>query len=182
VSLKRRLVHLAVISIAMWFLWRGEKAQKAPDSVVVMPPAAVDVDAGLALKNPAALPAAQVVRVVDGDTIHVRYDGSNERLRYYGVNTPEVDRACYEGATERNRVLSGTQVRLLFDGRGRDSYGRLLAYVYTDDGRLIDAALVQEGWGRAWKKDGRFRNELVALEKAARKNKTGCLWEKGGTR
>ena len=33
--------------------------------------------------------AAPVVRVVDGDTIVVRLDGREQRVRYIGVNTPE---------------------------------------------------------------------------------------------
>ena len=32
---------------------------------------------------------AQVLRVVDGDTIRVRLDGRTERVRYIGVDTPE---------------------------------------------------------------------------------------------
>jgi micrococcal nuclease len=31
---------------------------------------------------------AQVLRVVDGDTIRVRLDGRTERVRYIGVDTP----------------------------------------------------------------------------------------------
>ena len=42
------------------------------------------------LAQPAALTEGLVVRVVDGDTIHVRLGDRLEKVRYIGVNTPEV--------------------------------------------------------------------------------------------
>src|SRR5262245_3168723 len=79
-----------------------------------------------------------VVSTVDGDTIHVRVDGHEEKVRFIGMDTPEVGwyggTAECDGATAgvytRQRLL-GRTVRLRFDTRLRDVYGRLLAYVYV---------------------------------------------------
>ncbi|MBI4395667.1 MAG: thermonuclease family protein [Elusimicrobia bacterium] len=131
---------------------------------------------GLYCADVSRLPPAAVVEVVDGDTLRIQWKGKEEFLRYYGINTPERDRPCYDEATKRNRALAGREVRLAFDERQRDRYGRLLAYVFTEDGRSIDAQLVMEGWARAWRKDGRFRLDLERLEREARAAKTGCLW------
>ena len=57
-----------------------------------------------------------------------------------------------------------------------DRYGRLLAYVYTEDAESIAEKLVQEGLGWAWSLDGQHRELLVELEDEARKGKSGCLW------
>ena len=99
---------------------------------------------------------AQVVRVVDGDTIRVRLDGHTERVRYIGVDTPESVKPgtpvqCFaERAAAANRALvAGRRVRLVGDAEARDRYGRLLAYVYREpDGAFVNAALVRDGYAR----------------------------------
>jgi micrococcal nuclease len=131
---------------------------------------------GLFCAAPERLPKAALLQVVDGDTAEILWEDKPTFLRYYGVNTPERGHPCYETATARNRVLSGAAVRLAFEERERDRYGRLLAYVFTEDGRSVDAQLVAEGFGKAWRRDGRFRDRLAALEDGARKTRTGCLW------
>ncbi|MCD5382415.1 MAG: thermonuclease family protein [Candidatus Pacebacteria bacterium] len=96
--------------------------------------------------------AAWVVRVADGDTIVVRINGREERVRYIGIDTPEHAREhhqeeCYaHEATEANkRVVAGKHVTLIRDSEDRDTYDRLLRYVYVDD-LFVNAYLVQEGY------------------------------------
>jgi micrococcal nuclease len=108
--------------------------------------------------EPAATPAlgiALVLRVIDGDTIVVRMGGRVERVRYIGVDTPETrhgdSRAeCFAArAADANRALVvGRRVRLAGDRRRRDRYGRLLAYVFDDRGRSVNALLVRDGYAR----------------------------------
>jgi micrococcal nuclease len=127
--------------------------------------------------DPRLLQAAEVVDVIDGDTIDVRIDGREERVRYYGIDTPERGDRCYREATDRNEVLAGARVLLLPDARERDRSGRLLRYVFAEDGASIDARLIAEGLALAWRDDGAHRDELVALEERARAAEVGCLWE-----
>ena len=117
-----------------------------------------------------------VTRVVDGDTLDVRAAETPLRVRLYGVNTPERGQPCFDEATARLTTLAAGRVYLVPDARARDQYGRELRYVFTSDGRSIDAALVSEGLARAWRDDGSRRDALVALEDAARASGTGCLW------
>jgi micrococcal nuclease len=99
--------------------------------------------------------AVTVTGVVDGDTIRVRLDGRDQKVRLIGVNTPEVDwyggRAeCYgsEAALYARHRLLGRSVRLGFDTRRLDPYGRVLAYVYV--GReLFNLTLVRNGYAEA---------------------------------
>ena len=82
--------------------------------------------------------ARRVVRVVDGDTIHVRVGGRDERVRYIGIDTPESVKPgtpvqCFAEARQRvqqARWWPASAVRLVRDAEARDRYGRLLAYVY----------------------------------------------------
>lgn len=131
---------------------------------------------GLFCAQPEILPKVPILRIIDGDTAVVLWDDEPTHLRYYGVNTTERGEPCYQEGTERNRALSGGAVRLAFDERPRDAHGRLLAYVFTEEGLSVDAQLVAEGIGKAWKRDGLLRDRIVALEDQARTSKTGCLW------
>jgi endonuclease YncB( thermonuclease family) len=133
---------------------------------------------GVFASDVSRLPRAEVLRAVDGDTLKISWNGKTESLRYFGVNTPESGRPCYDGATERNRALAGKAVFLAFDERHRDKYGRLLAYAFTESGLSIDAQLAAEGWGRAWRRSGRFRDQILDLENEAKSRREGCLWEK----
>ena len=82
-------------------------------------------------------PEIPVSRIVDGDT----FVSPAGRVRLFGVDTPERGQRCSREATERLRQLAGTTVRVEDGPRDIDRYGRLLYYVYTEDGTSIDAAL-----------------------------------------
>src|SRR5688500_10014002 len=81
-----------------------------------------------------------VVRIVDGDSIHVRLGDRIERVRYIGVNTAEIQhprKGAEAGGREASRVnrelVDGRRVRLELDVQERDRHGRLLAYVWVGD-------------------------------------------------
>jgi len=121
--------------------------------------------------------AARVLRIVDGDTIHVDIDGKEEIIRFYGDNTTEHGQPCFDEATQRTRKLVGDDVRLLPDARNRDRYGRLLRYVYSPSGLNIEAEMVAEGLAHAWRSDGALRFAITALEDQAQQGRVGCLWQ-----
>ncbi len=96
-----------------------------------------------------------VTKVTDGDTIHVTYQGHDERVRLIGIDTPEVPwygrrGECFgvqAGLFARERLLRRS-IRFSFDTDRRDRYGRLLAYVYLDR-ELFNLTLVRLGYARA---------------------------------
>ncbi|MDR2633867.1 MAG: thermonuclease family protein [Treponema sp.] len=132
---------------------------------------------------------AEVVGHVDGDTLRVRISNppselkAIETIRMLGVDTPEtvhphkpVERFGKEASDFTKAALMGTQVYLAFDWELRDRYGRLLAYLYTPQGRCFNAALIEEGYGHAYVSyPFHFMEEFRDLEQAARKSKRG-LW------
>jgi micrococcal nuclease len=97
---------------------------------------------------------AEVLRVVDGDTIEVLLEGEEEDVRYIGVDTPESVAPgepveCFgEEASDFNAgLVEGEEVVLVFDAELRDQYGRLLAYVYVGE-MLVNAELLAQGFAR----------------------------------
>jgi endonuclease YncB( thermonuclease family) len=99
-----------------------------------------------------ALPEGEtaVVRsIIDGDTIEVELGGRQYRLRYIGVDTPERDEPYYAEATAVNRQLvEGQTVILVKDVSETDRFGRLLRYVYLQDGTFVNAELLRQGVAR----------------------------------
>lgn len=153
----------------------------------------VDVRVGLvlvALSILAARPSlaggvleGRVVRVDDGDTIDVRVGDRLERVRYIGLDAPEVGHHGVGGApgglaaARMNAALLGDgRVRLELDAEERDSYGRLLAYVWVGD-RMINAELLGRGYARALRipPNLRYAALFAALEREARRARRG-LW------
>lgn len=92
----------------------------------------------------------QVGYIIDGDTIRLQ-DG--RRVRFLGVNTPELGRAAAAGeplaeaarALLIERIPPGDPVTLIYDTERLDRYDRVLAYVYDDKGRSLEAELLRRG-------------------------------------
>ncbi len=126
-----------------------------------------------------------VVRVVDGDTIHVRIGDRVEKVRYIGVNTPEVHHPTKgeepggREATEVNRrLLIDKHVRLELDVSERDRYGRLLAYVWVGE-TMVNAELVRLGYAQVMTvpPNVRYQEMFVKLQREAREAGRG-LWRR----
>jgi micrococcal nuclease len=99
---------------------------------------------------------AEVLSVTDGDTIRVRLDGEVERLRYIGIDAPElrpesgVAEPLAEEATAANaQLVEGEDVCLEVDVSDRDRFGRLLRYAWLADGTMVNEALVLAGLAEA---------------------------------
>jgi micrococcal nuclease len=91
-----------------------------------------------------------VVNVIDGDTVIID-DAKNSRVRYLGIDTPEIahqdspgDPMAQEASEFNSALVEGKEVELEFDQQKYDQYGRILAFVYFD-GNLVNEELVKEG-------------------------------------
>jgi len=126
-----------------------------------------------------------VSRVIDGDTIQVALLDRRETVRLIGVDTPEsvhprkpVERFALEASAFVRQRASGKRVRMTGEPGtpNRDRYGRLLRYVYLDDGVLLNSEIIALGYGFAYTKYpfGRME-EFRALERQAREQRKG-LW------
>jgi micrococcal nuclease len=132
---------------------------------------------------------ANVVRVVDGDTIVALIDGQtkNETIRFLGINTPEtVDPRktveCFgkEASAHMHTLLDGKRVRLEPDLQAdeRDKYGRLLRNVFLADGTDVNAAMVRDGYAYAYLSfplNVKRKQQLKKLQEDAKLQQIG-LW------
>lgn len=126
----------------------------------------------------------EVIRVVDGDTFVVNYNGKDEKVRLIGVDTPESVHPNGEKNTEfgktvssySKQMLTGKQVVLEFDVDERDQYGRLLAYVYID-GQMYNKLLLEKGYAKiaTYPPNVKYVDDFTVIQKQARENKEG-LW------
>ncbi len=108
-----------------------------------------------------------VIKITDGDTLWVRYEGQREKLKLIGIDSPEskLNRkarkdakrsgqdvetiiALGKRATEyvSSRVKLGIKVKIEFDVEQRDTYGRLLGYVYLPNGKMLNEEIVKAGY------------------------------------
>jgi micrococcal nuclease len=131
---------------------------------------------------------ARVLRAVDGDTLKLNIDGRTETVRLIGVDTPEtvhpkkpVQYFGKEASAFTHHMADGKTVRLEFDPASaathhRDRYGRLLAYVFLEDGTLLNAEIVRRGYGHTYTRFPFARmEEFRTLEREARTAGRG-LW------
>lgn len=133
--------------------------------------------------------AFQVIRIIDGDTLELDTrdgDRPTTRVRFWGVNTPEMGNRerqtppmpfAIEATEFTTRAAKGQRVTVFLQRhRLRDRYGRLLAYIELPDGRILNAALIENGLS---KHDDRWSHDQAGhydrLEQQARKAQKG-LW------
>ena len=153
-------------------------------------PAIIVVALLTAFFNPAGQAITQgdfdvVERVVDGDTLLLQ---SGERVRLIGVDTPETKHPSKpvqyfgkEASAFTRRMVEGKRVRLEFDQANaaqghKDRYGRTLAYVFLEDGTLLNAEIIKQGYGHAYTQFPFSRmEEFRRLEREAREQGRG-LW------
>ena len=97
----------------------------------------------------------KVLRVVDGDTFIVDILDEEVRVRLIGIDTPEsVDPnskvECFgkEASLEAKKVLEGRRVRFETDESQYkyDKFGRLLAYVWTEDETFFNLYMIENGF------------------------------------
>ncbi|MAF85463.1 MAG: nuclease [Dehalococcoidales bacterium] len=134
--------------------------------------------------QPQVLTEAQVVRVVDGDTIEVNIGGHLYKVRYIGIDTPETvhpDKSIpepygKEATTKNKELVEGKIVTLEKDISETDKYGRLLRYAYVGD-TFINAELVRLGYAQVvtYPPDVKYQDLFLQLQKEAREEGRG-LW------
>ena len=85
-----------------------------------------------------------VTSVIDGDTFEIE---TGEKVRLICINTPEFNETGYEEAKLfLSELVLNKKVRLEKDISDKDSYGRLLRYVYLND-VFVNKEIVQKNLG-----------------------------------
>ncbi len=128
----------------------------------------------------------QVVSITDGDTIKVSIDGKTETIRLIGLDTPETKDPrkpvqCFgkEASSKMQSFVQSKQVRLIEDTTqdSRDKYGRLLKYVFLEDGRNVAYEMIKEGYAHeyTYSLPYKYQSQFKSALQYAKDNSKG-LW------
>ncbi len=126
---------------------------------------------------------AQVLRVIDGDTIEVSISRQAYKVRYIGIDTPETKHPTKgiepfgpEAAAKNEALVGGKVVELEKDVSETDKYGRLLRYVWIGD-LMVNAELVRLGYAQisTYPPDVKYQDRFLRLQREARQDCRG-LW------
>lgn len=135
----------------------------------------------------------EFVKVIDGDTLTIVYEGAEVNVRLIGVDAPESvhpdeSRNTADGVRARERLArmleSSNHVYLEFDEERYDTYDRLLAYVYLAEEVAFDESLnyrmVEAGYAvnKEYKPNVRYARELEGACEDAKESGRG-LWKEG---
>lgn len=139
-------------------------------------------------KNTSAIDGEyEVVSITDGDTFEINYNGTKTKVRLIGVDTPESVHPNSKKNNEYGKqasnytksLLEGKTVKLEFDVSPTDKYGRLLAYVYLENGEMLNGKLLKEGYAQVatYPPNVKYVENFKDIQKEARENKVG-FWAK----
>ena len=130
----------------------------------------------------------KVSKITDGDTFYVTTSSSEKyKIRLIGIDAPETRnvgvkvRKEYFGTEAKifvTQLLKNKKVKLTFDVQKTDRYGRVLAYVYLENGIFLNQYLVEKGYAvvSTFPPNVKFVEIFTKAEKLARKKEVG-LWK-----
>ena len=129
--------------------------------------------------------AYPVLKVIDGDTIKIEYEGQVESVRLIGVDTPEtvhptkpVEPFGPAASAFTTNLLAGKKVYLRFGEERRDAYDRMLAYVFREpDGLFVNLELICRGYGRLSSFEHKYMKQFQQCQERAQETRKG-LWLK----
>jgi len=142
---------------------------------------------------------AQILTIVDGDTVKVIYHNKEENIRLIGIDTPETrpnkkaikdaqrSKSDIETITSQGReaknfvkrlVKPGDLLGIEFDIQTRDKYGRLLAYLYLSSGKMLNEEIIKAGYAHLMTipPNLKYQNRFSMAYREARENHRG-LWK-----
>ena len=180
------IIAVTAIAIIFYLQTNRDEQNASPTSTAI---AQVVPTAAMQASLPSGAVPAELVRIVDGDTIVVRISGRSgqETVRLIGIDTPETKKPdtpvqCYgkEATSYTTELLTGKKIWLERDVSDRDHYGRLLRYVWVEQGSsylLANEEIVRQGFGTAgdYPPDTRYHDRLFAALANARNQKLG-MW------
>lgn len=130
-----------------------------------------------------------IIRVTDGDTIHVEIEGEDTTIRLIGIDAPESVSPNEEENSEEGILASkylkdllpeGTLVWLEYDEEKLDIYQRTLAYVYLDSQgeNRVEDHLLKNGMASCLTipPNTRYQTHFESLEQTAKANHLG-IWQ-----
>ena len=119
------------------------------------------------------------MRLIGVDTPESRYNNKlvrdSQRSR---KDTETILKMGKEASSFTRKLVEGKRVKLVFDAQKHDKYGRLLAYVYLEDGTFVNGKIIEEGYAQVMTiaPNVKYAKTFLKLEREARQKKKG-LWK-----
>lgn len=115
----------------------------------------------------------KVVGVTDGDTLKVLMDGKAQKVRLFGIDTPEKGQPYGKRAKQMTSELAFQKiVKVKIKDIGR--WGRIIGTVTLPDGKVLNRELLQAGLAWVYRKYTKDP-ELLKIETTAKTKQLG-LW------
>lgn len=131
---------------------------------------------------------SEVICVKDGDTYVLKIDGAETTVRLIGVDTPEsVAPSDYskentsEGKTiseiVKQKLQPGDTLFVEYDVSKTDKYGRTLAYLFFENGQMVQEWLLQNGYAQVMtvQPNCKYAERFAEVQHTAADNNVG-LW------
>ena len=154
--------------------------------------------AGIPVAVQAGRERAVVVRVIDGDTLKVSWQGRKASLRLIGIDAPESkkNRKAFRDSTRKHGdidviiaqgkqaakyvkslIRKGDTIAIEFDVERKDRYRRLLGYAYLPDGRMLNDLIIRNGYASPLTipPNIKYRKKFLKSYRYARRHRLG-LW------
>jgi len=128
-----------------------------------------------------------VEKVVDGDSIEAVIQGKREHIRLIGIDAPELAQRPWgkkaKKYLEELVAASKWEVGIAYDVERRDKHDRVLAYLWSRDGKLVNEELLRAGLAVifTFPPNVQYVDRFRTAQIIARENKAG-IWGKGGLR
>jgi len=124
-------------------------------------------------------PKYKVLEITDGDTIKIDYNGTTEKVRLIGIDTPETNECFNVEATNKLKsLIENHNVEIEADPTQgeRDKYDRLLLFIWLD-GELVNKTMISEGYAHEYTYNlpYKYQKEFKDTQKEAQNTKRG-LW------
>lgn len=127
-----------------------------------------------------------VTSVTDGDTIKVDIKGVIQTVRFIGIDTPETKDPrkpvqCFgiEATARMKQYVEGKSVALITDSTqgDHDKYGRLLRYVFLQDGTHVGYEMIRGGYAHeyTYALPYAYQTEFKEAQRLAMESEAG-LW------
>lgn len=127
----------------------------------------------LLIGSPLLAWSGKCVGVTDGDTIKVLHDGTETKIRLYGIDCPEKKQDFFRRAKEFTSSLVMDLV-VQVEPVTIDRYGRTVAWISVE-GKSLNKELLRAGLAWWYTKYAPNDEALKALEEKARLSKIG-IW------
>jgi endonuclease YncB( thermonuclease family) len=173
------VLTIALIAVACDARPQAPEFTETTSTTTTLPSGSAETTTTLTLPPAEERVTGIVTDVTDGDTVTMSIDGADATVRLLGINAPEMDE-CWgpEATAALSSLVLGKKVLLATGEEDVDPFGRLLRFLYLDEGtdiELVNATMVESGNAVTVQGGNPFAASMKATEARAYQSGRG-MW------